>query len=248
MSIIAEARSSDSAYVETITRGWTTGAGSTIRPAEISWHMVMARVNGTVQLMVVGPWTTAGVASWGDGAELLWIKFRPGTYMPHLPTRKFLNSETTLPEASGKSFWLNGSAWQFPNFENVDTFLERLARREVLVHDPVVNAALQEDRPLTIPSRTIRHRFLHTTGLTQTHIRQVERARHAKALLEQGWSILDTVHEAGYFDQPHLTRSLRQWVGYTPAQIIRMSSPACHSVQDIMLASEYHTNVLENIR
>ncbi|MCB0139261.1 MAG: AraC family transcriptional regulator, partial [Caldilineaceae bacterium] len=35
-----------------------------------------------------------------------------------------------------------------------------------------------------------------------------------------GVSILDAVDEAGYYDQPHLTRALRQWVGYTPAQIL----------------------------
>jgi hypothetical protein len=39
--------------------------------------------------------------------------------------------------------------------------------------------------------------------------------------LTQGVSILDTVHEAGYFDQAHLTRSLRHFIGQTPARIIR---------------------------
>jgi methylphosphotriester-DNA--protein-cysteine methyltransferase len=60
--------------------------------------------------------------------------------------------------------------------------------------------------------------------LTQGYIRQIERARHALALLQQGASILDTVHNAGYFDQPHLTRSLKHFMGQTPAQIVRMNS------------------------
>jgi len=34
-------------------------------------------------------------------------------------------------------------------------------------------------------------------------------ARHATNLLSDGASILDAVHEAGYFDQAHLTRSLK---------------------------------------
>jgi hypothetical protein len=34
-------------------------------------------------------------------------------------------------------------------------------------------------------------------------------------------SILDTVHQAGYFDQAHLTRSLAYRIGQTPAEIIR---------------------------
>ena len=54
--------------------------------------------------------------------------------------------------------------------------------------------------------------------------------------------ILDTVEEAGYFDQSHLTRSLKQWVGHTPAQIIRMSQPACPFMQDSSLLPAYKAN------
>jgi hypothetical protein len=39
--------------------------------------------------------------------------------------------------------------------------------------------------------------------------------------LKQGVSILDTVYQAGYFDQAHLTRSLKYLIGQTPGQIIR---------------------------
>lgn len=66
---------------------------------------------------------------------------------------------------------------------------------------------------------TIQRRFLRATGLTQGAVRQIERARYATSLLQQGVSIPDTVLKAGYFDQPHLTRALRHLVGQTPAQI-----------------------------
>lgn len=85
MSIIYEERTSGSPYVETITHGWTVSDGSTIRPAECSLHMVFVRHNGRVQPLVVGPWTTAGVASWEEGAEILWIKFTLGTLCPTCP-------------------------------------------------------------------------------------------------------------------------------------------------------------------
>jgi AraC-like DNA-binding protein len=245
MSIIYEERLSDSPYVETITHGWSVSDGSTIRPAESHWHMVLVRhaSRGNVQLLVVGPLTTAGVVSWTEGAELLWIKFKLGTFMPHLPARDFLDVETILPGAASNSFWLNGSAWQFPDYENADTFVDRLGRDDALRFDPVVNAALQ-DQPQELSSRTVRHRFLRVTGLSESHIRQIERAQRAAALLQQGVSIPDTVYEVGYFDQPHLTRSLKQWVGHTPAQLIRMSRPACHFIQDSFLLPGYNTNVL----
>lgn len=82
-----------------------------------------------------------------------------------------------------------------------------------------------QGRLQTIASRTVRHRFLRATGLTQIHIWQMKRAQQAVALLQQGVSIVDTAYEVGYYDQPHLTRSLKQWIGHTPAQIIRLSQP-----------------------
>jgi len=235
MGFIYEDRLSDSPYIEMVSRGWTEGEGSTIRPAECSWHMVFVRYRGSLHPIVVGPLTTSGVVSFTEGAEILWLKFKLGAFMPHLPVRRYLDVETVLPGAAGRSFWLKGSAWQFPDYDNVETFVARLVREEILVRDPVVKAVLQ-DRPPDLSPRTVRHRFLQATGLTHTHIRQVERAQRAEALLQQGLSILDTVYEAGYFDQAHLTRSLKQWIGHTPAQIIRMNQP----VPDPILSPEYH--------
>ncbi|HEX9067804.1 MAG TPA: helix-turn-helix domain-containing protein, partial [Ktedonobacterales bacterium] len=77
------------------------------------------------------------------------------------------------------------------------------------------------DEPHALADRTVRHRFVRATGLTQAHIHQVARAQRAASLLRQGKPILDTAHEAGYFDQPHLTRSLKRFIGHTPAQLAR---------------------------
>ncbi|MBI5950562.1 MAG: helix-turn-helix transcriptional regulator [Chloroflexi bacterium] len=220
MSIIHEQRLSDSPYVEAVAHGWTMSGGSTIRPAESNWHMVFVKEHGRLHSLIVGPLTTAGVASWGEGAEILWVKFKLGVFMPHLPVRDFLDSEETLPGAS-KSFWLKSSVWQFPDFENADTFVNRLVHDEILVLDPVVDAASREQL-LDIPSRTMRHHFLRATGMTRSRIRQMKRAQQAAALLQQGVPILDTVHEVGYFDQPHLTRALKQFIGHTPLQIVQL--------------------------
>lgn len=218
MGFIYEERESNSLFLENITSGHTATSGSVIRPAESHWHMVFVRHLKEKQLLVVGPLTSSGVVSFGEGAELLWIKFKLGTFMPHLPTKTLLNSEIALPGATNRSFWLNSSAWEFPEFENVETFVERLVKQNILVRDPVIDSALQ-DHPADVAERTIRHRFLRATGLTQNHIRQHERALQAAALLQQGVSILDTVYEAGYYDQPHLTRALKHFIGHTPSQI-----------------------------
>ena len=248
MSLSFEQRSSDSPYIESVTRGWTLSEGMTIRPAEINWHMVFIKHPGGVRALAVGPLTTSGIASWGADAEILWIKFKLGVFMPHLPTKNYLDEEQSLSDASSERFWWRGAVRQFPDFENVETFIDRLVREDDLVRDPVVNAALQ-DHPLDLSPRTLRHRFLQATGQTQSHIRQYERAIKAASLLRHGVPILDTVFEIGYFDQPHMTRALKQFIGYTPAQIIRASQPEdCQNIQDNLLMYEYDTNVLINSR
>ncbi len=224
MIVNLKERSSDSPYLEAVMQGYTAVPGSTIRPAESHWHMVFVKVNGRTHSLAVGPLTTSGLASWGDGAEILWVKFKLGTFMPHWPTRKFLDSETNLPGASRNTFWLHSSTWQLPDYENVETFVDWLARDDLLVSDPVVNTVLQDRRPDVSP-RTVRHRFLQATGLSHNYIRQMKRAQEAAALLEQGVPILDVVFELGYYDQPHLTRSLKQFIGYTPGQVARLNQP-----------------------
>src|SRR5215210_6291992 len=156
-----------------------------------------------------------------DGAWL-GIRFTLGTVMPHLPASQLVDGAVNLPDAGSRSFWLHRSAWQFPDFDNADTFVEQLVRDGLLIREPVVQAALQ-DQPKDLSLRTAQRHFLRTTGLTHSAVRQIERARYATTLLQQGLSIPDVVYEAGYFDQPHLTRSLKYYIGQTPAQILDRS-------------------------
>jgi hypothetical protein len=256
MMVTLDERLSDSPYVEAVSQGCTLEDGSTIRPAEANWHMVLSHYQGNTQLMVVGPLSTSGVAAWQAGAEIIWIRFRLGVFMPHLPLKHFVDVEQALPAASSQRFWLNGSALQFPHYENIELFVDRLVAEEVLVSDPLIGAVLQEKMhtgslytgslpPASIHAlspRTVRHRFLQATGLAHNHVRQIERAQRAAMLLKQGVSILDTVYDLGYYDQPHLTRSLKQWVGYTPAQLFR-STVDCHFIQDPALWPDYNSVV-----
>jgi methylphosphotriester-DNA--protein-cysteine methyltransferase len=72
--------------------------------------------------------------------------------------------------------------------------------------------------------RSLQYRFLQATGLTHKTIQQIERARSAVSLLEQGTPILDTALELGYSDQAHLNNSPKRFIGKTPAQIAQKST------------------------
>lgn len=228
-----EERSSDSPVVEKIWRAHSERAGSFLSVAASHWEMVVTRQAGKTFLTVRGPETKATPLHCSADGEWLGIRFKLGTVMPHLPASHLVDGAVNLPDAGSRSFWLHRSAWQFPDFETADTFVERLVRDDLLVCEPVVQATLHDqlkDRSL----RTAQRHFLRTTGLTHSTVRQIERARYATTLLRQGRSILDVVYEAGYFDQPHMTRALKHFIGLTPAQLTDRST-------DVQLSFLYKT-------
>lgn len=222
-----EQRPSDSPFIERIWRAKTESVGTLISQAATRCEMVITRYRGKTTVTIRGPETKATPLPVRSlGAEYFGITFITGAYIPSLPPKDLLNhSDVNLPEASNQSFWLDGSTWQIPSYENADTFVDRLVRESFLVRDPVVGAVLKGRSP-DLSIRSVQYRFLQVTGLTLSTIRQIKRARLAAALLEQGVSILDVVHHAGYADQPHLTRALKRYIGQTPAQIARMSPSA----------------------
>ena len=220
---MCEEKLSDAPFVERIWRSQGERTGPFISIAEIECGLAVTKYRGKTTITLRGPSTRATPAFCPPDAEFIGIQFKPGAFMPNLPAKMVMDRhDLNLPEASSKSFWLNGSVWQYPAYENADTFVTRLVHDGSLVHDPVVGAVLQ-GQPVDMSLRTVQRRFLQATGLTNNTVYQINRAQYATTLLKQGVSILNTVHQAGYFDQPHLTRSLKQFTGLTPAQIIDQS-------------------------
>jgi AraC-like DNA-binding protein len=215
-----EEKPSDSPYVAVVWRNHSERGGHFISMASSHWQMVITKHEGKTKLTVRGPESKATPAYCPPGAVHFGIYFKHGVVMSNLPLIHLRDGMLELPEARSDSFWMNGSAWQFPEYENVDTFVDFLARDALLMREPVVDAASRVDLP-ELSVRSIQRRFLKATGLTRGTLSQIDRARYATSLLQQGVSILDTVNLAGYADQPHLTRSLNYFIGQTPAQLIR---------------------------
>ena len=220
-----EERLSDSPFVERIWRAQSERTGDFLSVAASWWEMVVSKYQGETTITVRGPETkVTPMQVTLLGGEFLGIIFKHGAFMPHFPIGDLVDGDVNLPDASSQAFWLNGSARQFPNYENADTFVQRLVRDHLLVCDPIIEPVLRGE-PQELSPRSIQRRFVRATGLTQGSIRKIERARQATMLLQQGVSILDTVEQAGYSDQAHLTRALKYLIGKTPAQIIHKSEP-----------------------
>jgi hypothetical protein len=213
-----EQRSARSPMIE---QAWQTRSEpeeSFISVAVSHWEMVVTRQRDTARLTVRGPETGATTASIPEDAEFFGIQFSLGTFMPALPPGRVVDRALTLPGATKTSFWLDGYRFELPGPDNLDAFVDKLVRHGLLVHDEVASAALKGDIE-QLSTRTIERRVSRATGLTRGVIRQMRRAERAAELLARGMAPLDVAHHAGYADQPHLTRSLRRFVGQTPTEI-----------------------------
>ena len=189
MEFVFDERSVNSPFVEMIWHTHSERAGTFTSVAASNWELVITNFNDMTMITARGPETRASEADFPADAEFFGITFKLGTFMPHLPVRTLLDRhDATLPKASSNSFWLHGSAWDLPTFENADVFVDRLIRQGILVREPVVEAAIEGHTP-DMSVRSLQYRFLQATGLTHKTIQQIERAHSAVSLLEQGTPI-----------------------------------------------------------
>ncbi|HET6410384.1 MAG TPA: AraC family transcriptional regulator [Chthoniobacteraceae bacterium] len=216
-----EDRPSDSPYVDRVWRSHSDYAGMFHSMASCHWGIVITRLNGRATLTVRGPETKATMAECPAEGEWFGVQFKIGTYMPLMRCGGLRDrNDVNLPNATRHSFWLNGSAWDFPTFENAETFVLRLVHAGLIRVDRTVEGTIRGELQ-QFSTRTEQRRMLEVTGLSHAAIHQIERARRATLLLRRGVPILDVVDEAGYYDQAHLTRSLQRFVGQTPGRVAR---------------------------
>lgn len=223
MNTFFEARESDSPSIEAVWRGGAGKEYAPVCPASAQWHLLFLKQHDQLTIAVQGPLTRATPVAQPEGTEWLGVTFPLGTFLPFLSIKSLLDEQAVLPLTTKTSFHLVGSSWHVPDYENVETFIERLIRQGVLVSDPVVKAALA-NLPLEMSLRTMRRRFVLATGLPYQTIAQIDRAKQATALLQQGVSLVDAAYQAGYADQSHMTRALKHFIGYTPALIARAAN------------------------
>jgi len=222
MSAIFEGRKSDSPYIDRVWHGCFDQDYMPICPADARWNLLFLKHEGKMKVLAEGAVSQSIVKLESKDSEFLVVQFTLGAYMPDFPADMLLNSHVRLKRANSRSFWLKGSAWQVPNYENVETFVDWLVRNDHLIYEPIVNNALK-NQTSSLSERTIRRRFLYATGLTPKTIQQIKRARQAASLLEKGLPIMDVVFQTGYADQSHMTRSLRHYFGQTPTMLAQLN-------------------------
>lgn len=219
MNFVYEERSSDLPFVETIWRTEDTADGMYLAAADGAWDITFTERGGQHRILLSGPSSRATPVPYQAGNRNFGVRFSPGVFMPALAAMNMV--DVTDAQKTKQRFWLQGESWELPTFDNVDVFLAKLARLNMLAKDTIVAAVLAGHRP-PITDRSIQRHFMYSIGLPPRHVQNIHRANRAVELLQQGTSIGDVILELGYADQAHLTRQVKHVSGRTPGQILRV--------------------------
>lgn len=218
MALEIDVRPSDAPLIDCVWRGRSTGVGILNSVASSHWHLVVSEVGGQVGVSVHGPESRPVAASLPLEGTWVGIRFRLGVMLQDVPIPNLVDGGMVLPEASHRSFWWKGGTWERPTYENAEGLVARLAREDLIGREPLIDDALQGGAG-AVSLRTLQRRFYLATGQARRAVRQIEQARRAAVRLREGATPADVTYELGYYDQPHLTRSMRRYLGRTPAEL-----------------------------
>ncbi|WP_114558965.1 helix-turn-helix domain-containing protein [Desertihabitans aurantiacus] len=211
-------RASDSPWVDSV---WTSRSDDIATMTSVATEtcgLVFWRQDGVVAAAVTGPESRTGAAPVPAGADFVGIQLAVGTSLRMLPTPALLDSGVRLPDTAARSFRLDGARYETPGADDAEALVARLVRDGVLGRDPVV-ASVLDGRGGPATTRTVERRFRAATGLTRGAVEQIRRARVAAELLAAGRPAASVVEMCGYYDEPHLARALRRYVGRTAGQL-----------------------------
>jgi hypothetical protein len=213
-----ETRASDSTWVDTVWTCTSEHVTEMTSVAAASWGLVFWEREGRAYASISGPETRTAIAPVPEGATFVGIEFAVGTSLRVVPTPALVDGGAELPDATRRTFWLDGVRWETPGPDDAEALVDRLVRSGAVIRDPLVTEVRRGHRP-GVSGRTVERRFRAATGLTQGAVRQIERVREASTLLAGGVPVSDVVAKLEYFDEPHLARALRRYIGRTARQL-----------------------------
>jgi AraC-like DNA-binding protein len=197
--------------------------------------MDLMRMDG--RFMVAGPDTTASVSP-RDGEPFVGLRFHPGA-LPRLlgvPASELRNARVAVrdlrsvpPRTRSLVELAADLASDGPRPETAPWSLPLLS--QVTGSLAAGSAVTDVAREVGWSSRTLQRQCRAVYGYGPATLRRILRFRHAMRLLGDGLPYIDVAARAGYADQPHLHREVRDLAGISLAALRQDSSSANRSTQ-----------------
>lgn len=189
-------------------------------------------VNG--ELVIAGPDTTSVLLEPTPGARIVGVRFRPAAAPAILKVPaaaivdQRVDAETLLGErikplldelqrvktarAAAAALGAHATRW-------IDRRPDLLVARSLKLMDRPIGS-LADD--LGVSERQLRRRFIDAIGYGPKTFQRIQRLRKFVALAAAASdpSLADLAFAAGYADQPHLARDVRELAGCTPAELL----------------------------
>ncbi|WP_337006347.1 MULTISPECIES: AraC family transcriptional regulator [unclassified Microbacterium] len=214
-----EERHPDSPVLQCVWQARATRDERYLVPAVEYWDIWFAREpGGQTSAGLAGPtlghrWIRSTIGEHSRGIQL-----KAHAVLPGVSKLLLRGGEQPLVVDAG-NVTIAHHALPFPEFDDLESFTERLLELDVLRDDEDVRRMLTGD-DAGYSERHRQRRVRTATGLTRKQIEQLSRAREAFSLLLLGVPPVECAARCGFADQAHLTRSLRAFHGQTPAQVL----------------------------
>jgi hypothetical protein len=210
----------DASIVDRVWRTRSEAADTMTSAARTCCHLILSRTQGRVLAGLRGPETRASTTPVPPDTEFLGVRFALGTVLRTHPAASILDGYMPFPVTDSGRIVIGGEDWEAPTYENVEHFVRRLRAAGLLVHSRLGDGEHVTEHPAAgLSQRTLQRRYRAVTGLTQTAVRQIDRANAAATMLRDGLDWRAVTMTLGYFDQAHLAHALRRYVGCTAGEL-----------------------------
>ena len=215
MAITYEEKLSQSPLVDFVFQTEDLTDGVYVASADARWDIIFTTCpDGNKRVLLCGPSFETRQVPYSPGYKHVGICYKPWATFAGVPITTMLNETRLLPMVSPDTFIMQGKTWEMPTYENVDEFVAEQENRGVLKADPIIRDVL-ENKSVDMSLRSVQRHFVKTIGMSPRRVRQINSARKAVKLLQQGNTLSEVAYELDYADLPHMTRMLRRFTGYT---------------------------------
>ena len=214
-----ERRASPSPYIDTVRRSTSTTDGIYLVTPDGSWDLITAmKADGTRTIFVTGQSSQPNRLPYRAGESSVVISFAAGAYLTPFRGASLTDSYVLLTVHDANHFELAGHILPIPTFENAEELIGQMVYAGLLVSDAIVESVMQGN-PKSASKRSIERHFKTTTGISPKKMANIRRAQHAVRLLKKGTDPSTAAMDAGYYDQPHLTKELKQLMDSSPRNV-----------------------------